>query len=149
MNALMYFGQQNIQAGVINDGQFTTTGTIASETDMNNITYQVNTDPLATGGTWVANNYSSGQNSAFNQFGQHMDTVLGPTIIGYNYPINVYPAGNYGYSVTPAGDAGRVGETTVNYPAGLGTSVSANFKDSGNAASPSTTVTNGSGDSLT
>ena len=54
----------------------------------------------------------------------------------FNYPINVYPAGSYGYSVSaPAEGEGGThdGETpvTVNYPAGLGTSVSANFKDSG------------------
>ena len=50
----------------------------------------------------------------------------------FNYPINAYPAGSYGYSVTPAnGAVSRAGDTTVNYPAGLGTSVSANFKGSG------------------
>ena len=52
----------------------------------------------------------------------------------FNYPINVYPAGSYRYSPTPAepGHADIAApQVTVNYPAGLGTSVSANFKDSG------------------
>ena len=52
MNALAYFGQQTIQAGVIDsNNQFTTTGTIANETEMNNIKYQVNADPVAESGT--------------------------------------------------------------------------------------------------
>ena len=73
-----------------------------------------------------------------------MDALLGPTINGYNYPINVYPAGSYGYTVSPqGGDAGT--PVPVNYPAGLGTSVAANFKGSGNEASLTTTV---SGDTL-
>ena len=140
----MYFGQQNIQAN-----SDVAEAKITSQDQMNGITYTVNTDPLAQGGTWVANNYSSGQNSAYNQFGQHMDVILGSTIIGYNYPINVYPAGNYGYSVTPAdGVVGRAGETTVNYPAGLGTSVSANFIVSGDDNNLSTTVS-GADSSLT
>ena len=42
--------------------------------------------------------------------------------------------------------AAREGETIVNYPAGLGTSVAANFKGTnGGANSPSTTVTLQSG----
>ena len=75
-----------------------------------------------------------------------MDSVLGPTTNGYNYPINVYPEGSYGYSVTPAASGGvgsRAGETIVKYPAGLGTSVAANFKGTTDAASSTTTVTNG------
>ena len=137
----MYFGQQNLTAVAPTGVE---ANKITNQDQMNGITYQVNADPLAIKGTWAANN--NGSNSAFNQFGQHMDTVLGPTIIGYNYPINVYPAGNYGYSVTPAdGVAGT--SVPVNYPAGLGTSVSANFAGS-NAASSNTTMT-GSNGSLT
>ena len=52
MNALAYFGQQNIQAGVIGtNNQFTQTGNITSEADMNNIKYQVNANPVAETGT--------------------------------------------------------------------------------------------------
>ena len=49
----MYFGQQNIQAGVIdsNSGQFNTTGNIADQNAMNNITYQVNANPTEATGT--------------------------------------------------------------------------------------------------
>ena len=52
MNALAYFGQQTIQAGVIgNDGQFTQNGTITDQTQMNGITYKVNANPVAETGT--------------------------------------------------------------------------------------------------
>ena len=52
MNALMYFGQQKIEAGVIDtNGQFTTTGNINNANDMNNITYEVKADPTAAGST--------------------------------------------------------------------------------------------------
>ena len=74
-----------------------------------------------------------------------MDSVLGPTTNGYNYPINVYPAGNYGYSLTPAeagGVGARDGETIVKYPAGLGTSVSANFKGSVSGDNITSSTTN-------
>ena len=48
----MYFGQQKIQAEVINtEGQFTQTSTINNENDMNNITYNVDANPVATNGT--------------------------------------------------------------------------------------------------
>ena len=142
----MYFGQQNITAVAPSGGAAgTAESPINTQPQINAITYTVNANPVTNGGTWVANGTNA--NNAFNQFGgEHMDAVLGPTINGYNYPINVYPAGNYGYSVTPAEDgaAARAGETvTVNYPAGLGTSVSANFTN-GNAASPSTTVSGSS-----
>ena len=139
----MYFGQQKIQAGVIgDDGQFNTTGTIADQDQMNAITYQVSADPVATNGTWAANNIAA--NAAYNKFGQHMDSILGITTNGFNYPINVYPAGNYGYSVTPNDSDAAGTPVTVNYPAGLGTSVSANFKDS-NAASLNVTMVDSSG----
>lgn len=52
INALAYFGQQKIQAGVIGtNNQFTTTGTITSQTDMDNIKYQVAANPTAADGT--------------------------------------------------------------------------------------------------
>ena len=86
-----------------------------------------------------------------------MDSLLGPTIIGYNYPINVYPAGNYGYTVKAeeggaAARADAAPQVTVNYPAGLGTSVSANFKAGTNnvnniTGSTATTVSFNSGQS--
>ena len=133
----MYFGQQNITA-VAPTG--VTGNTITSESEMNAITYQVSANPVAEAGTWSANR--NNENSAFNQFGQHRDALLATTTNGYNYPINVYPAGSYGYTVSPqGGDAGRASETTVKYPAGLGTSVAANFKGT-DAASSTTTVTN-------
>lgn len=61
----------------------------------------------------------------------------------FNYPINVYPAGSYRYSMTASasGASGRAADqVTVNYPVDLGTSVSVNFKGSGDTSSPSTTV---------
>ena len=72
----------------------------------------------------------------------------------FNYPINVYPAGSYGYSVSaPAEGEGGThdGETpvTVKYPAGLGTSVSANFKGTiDNNPLLSVIMANCSGDTL-
>ena len=47
MNALAYFGQQNISASA--DG-LTAPNTIASQADMDKITYSVNADPLAANG---------------------------------------------------------------------------------------------------
>ena len=44
----MYFGQQNITAVAPKD---VTDNTITSQEQMNAITYTVNADPLATGGT--------------------------------------------------------------------------------------------------
>ena len=77
-----------------------------------------------------------------------MDAILGITTNGYNYPINVYPAGSYGYSVTQQDQdvQSKADPVTVNYPAGLGTSVSANFKNT-NTASLTTTMS-GTSDSL-
>ena len=142
----MYFGQQNITAVAPADGVGTEANPITSPTQMDAITYTVNADPAAVGGTWLA---GSTTNSAYNRFGgTHMDSLLGPTIIGYNYPINVYPAGNYGYTVS-AQNSSRADATPVpvNYPAGLGTSVSANFT-TGSAASLSVTMANGTPETL-
>ena len=46
MNALMYFGQQTIQAN-----SDVVDSIITSQEQMNNITYQVNADPTAQDGT--------------------------------------------------------------------------------------------------
>ena len=147
MNALMYFGQQTIQAN-------STQTTISNQEQMNAITYSVNADPLATdttndnsqaGGTWTANGNLS--NSAYNQFGQHMDAVLATVTGGYNYPINAYPSGKYSYTVA-ASDADAGAPVEIPYPAGLGTSVAANFNNSG-ANNLSTTMSNGGGLSFT
>ena len=141
----MYFGQQNIVA----NSDAGTNAPITDQGTMNNITYTVNADPVAVGGTWRGNN--TNETSAYNQFGgQHMDSILGPTTNGYNYPINVYPAGSYGYSVTQQDQdvQSKADPVTVNYPAGLGTSVSANFNN-GDTASLSVQISNGgNGDTL-
>ena len=53
--------------------------------------------------------------------------------MNFNFPINAYPAGSYEYSMGVAGDNGDVASpvtTTVNYPAGLGTSVPTNINGS-------------------
>ena len=77
--------------------------------------------------------------------------------MNFNFPISAYPAGQYGYSVAnaPAVEGEQQtqradAQVTVNYPAGLGTAVNANFKGTeSNSTSPSTTVTlqNSNGDS--
>lgn len=138
----MYFGQQKITAVAPSDGAGIPTNPINTQPQINAITYTVNADPTEATGTWSANR--TGSNSACNQFGQHKDSVLGTTTNGYNYPINVYPAGSYGYTVSAASSeevqSKADPQVTVNYPAGLGTSVAANFKNDSNAASLSTTV---------
>ena len=58
MNALAYFGQQTIQAGVASGAN----ATIDSQTAMNGITYSVNADPLANEGTWAKWTASNGKN---------------------------------------------------------------------------------------
>ena len=47
MNALAYFGQQTIQAGVASGASTT----ISSQDQMDKITYAVNANPLAANGT--------------------------------------------------------------------------------------------------
>ena len=47
MNALAYFGQQTIQAGVASGASTT----ISNQAEMNAITYSVNADPLSSEGT--------------------------------------------------------------------------------------------------
>ena len=49
MNALAYFGQQKIQAGVASGANTT----ITNQDEMNKITYSVNANPLEAEGTWV------------------------------------------------------------------------------------------------
>ena len=122
MNAMAYLGQQNIVAN-----SDTTETPITDQNAIGKITYNVNTNPLADTGTWKIN--------GFNDFGQLQNAQWTRQFHNnFNFPISVYLASSYGYSVGVAPSAGRADaatpQVTVKYPVCFGTSVSANFNSS-------------------
>ena len=108
-------------------------GLINTQDNINAIKYTVNAHQVASDGTWVKlvkeNNEGTQVSSSPAMIIRGLEEWA-PPWSNFNFQISAYPAGSYGHSVDVAGDDDAIINpvtTTVSYPMGLRTGVSANF----------------------